>query len=60
MMRSDDFDPQRLSGRNRRLLYEWRRLEQQLSRRPDICCRVSQRNAEGLPLLPFRTDDWNL
>ena len=49
MMRSDDFDPQRLSGRNRRLLYEWRRLEQQLSRRPDICCRVSQRNAEGLP-----------
>ena len=49
MMRSDDFDPQRLSGRNRRLLYEWRRLEQQLSRRPDIFCRVSQRNAEGLP-----------
>jgi len=38
-----------LSGRNRRLLHEWRTLEQGLEGRSDITCRVLTTNAEGLP-----------
>lgn len=49
-MTSEAFDPKSLSGRNRRLLYEWQKLEQGLERRSDICCRVVATNAEGLPV----------
>ena len=38
-----------LSGRNRRLLHEWRTLEEGLEGRSDITCRVLTTNAEGLP-----------
>ena len=38
-----------LSGRNRRLLYEWRQLEERLSDRRDITYSVIRRNAAGLP-----------
>ena len=49
-MKSDAFDPKALSGRNRRLLYEWQKLEQGLEGRSDICFRVDAVNAEGLPI----------
>ena len=49
-MTSEAFDPKSLSGRNRRLLYEWQKLEQGLERRSDICCRVDAVNAEELPI----------
>lgn len=50
MVNSKRFDPQALSGRNRRLMYEWQKLEQGLEGRPDICFRVAATNAEGLPI----------
>lgn len=49
-MKSKDFDPHTLSGRNRRLLYEWQKLEQGLDGRSDICLRVTATNAEALPI----------
>lgn len=39
-----------LSGRNRRLLYEWRTLEQRFGGRPDVAVSVSDTNAAGLPV----------
>lgn len=45
-----DFDNRQLSGRNRRLLHEWRMLEEGLQGRSDILCHVSKTNAEGLPV----------
>lgn len=48
-MKSDEFIASKLSGRNKRLLYEWRTLEQGLSGRSDIVCHVARTNAEGLP-----------
>lgn len=45
-----DFDPKALGGRNRRLLYEWRQLEQGLFDRSDIACHVHSTNAHGLPI----------
>ena len=43
------FDARRLSGRNRRLLHEWKQLELVLSSRREIDYRISRRNGEGLP-----------
>lgn len=40
----------KLSGRNRRLLNEWRLLEQHLTGRSDISYSVLNTNAEGLPV----------
>lgn len=39
-----------LSGRNRRLQYEWRKLEERFGARPDIRVSVSAANAQGLPV----------
>lgn len=49
-MKIEDYIPNQLSGRNRRLLYEWRKLEQTLAGRSDIGWRVTATNAEGLPV----------
>ncbi len=51
MLESHQYDPSQLNGRNRRLLYEWRQLEEKLSRRQDISLSVVKRNAAGLPIL---------
>ena len=48
-MKIEDFIPSRLSGRNRRLLYEWQKLEHSLAGRSDISWRVAATNAVGLP-----------
>lgn len=49
-MQSDSYIPERLSGRDRRLLYEWRTLEQRFGTRRDIDVSVSRTNAAGLPV----------
>ncbi|MBR5396026.1 MAG: hypothetical protein IK144_13230 [Bacteroidaceae bacterium] len=49
-MKIMDIDPKSLSGRNRRLLHEWQKLEQALDGRSDICCNVDATNADGLPI----------
>lgn len=49
-MKVMDIDPKSLSGRNRRLLYEWQKLEQGLEGRSDIYCRVNATNGNGLPV----------
>ena len=43
------FDATALHGRNRRLWYEWQQLEMGLADRQDISCKVTRRNADGLP-----------
>lgn len=48
-MLSVEHIPKRLSGRNRRLLHEWQTLQQGLEGRADICWRVLEYNADGLP-----------
>ncbi|MBP3258218.1 MAG: hypothetical protein J6M23_09570 [Bacteroidales bacterium] len=49
-MTSSDFIPSQLSGRNRRLWHEWRKLEERLDGRSDIVCRVTAANAQQLPV----------
>lgn len=46
----EDFDPSKLTGRNRRLLNEWQRIERRMSHLSDISYVVSKRNHEGLPV----------
>ena len=46
---SHQYDPSQLSGRNRRLLYEWRQLEEKLAERQDISLSIIRRNGAGLP-----------
>ena len=46
-VRSEEFDMKGLGGRNRRLLYEWQKLERGLEGRADICWNVAAVNAEG-------------
>ena len=41
---------EQLSGRNRRLLNEWRLLEERFGARKDIVMRVRERNAAGCPV----------
>lgn len=48
-MRIEDFDIKALSGRNRRLLFEWQQMEQLLSQDSDINWRVLHTNTAGLP-----------
>lgn len=48
-MTSETLNPEKLSGRNRRLFREWQVLEDGLQNRPDICCRVVRHNTGGLP-----------
>jgi hypothetical protein len=55
MMGSRSFIPEQLSGRNRRLLSEWRLLEDRFSHRPDIAVGVQSCNAAGLPV-SYRVD----
>ena len=54
-MQGREFIPERLSGRNRRLLYEWRTLEARFGGRKDITVSVAGCNAEGLPVR-YRVD----
>lgn len=55
MMQSSSFIPEQLSGRNRRLLREWRLLEERFSGRRDIAVSVAEVNAAGLPVR-YRVD----
>lgn len=48
-MRAEEFNVKKLSGRNKRLLYEWKQLEKGLANRSDICWHVLNANADGLP-----------
>ena len=48
-MRIEDYNPKALTGRERRLLYEWQQLEQGLAGRSDMGYRVLKANAKGLP-----------
>ena len=49
-MRSCEFIPERLSGRGKRLLAEWRILEDRFDRRSDITVSVGSVGADGLPV----------
>ena len=49
-MDSQKFNLSQLSGRNRRLLYEWHHLEDGLSENRDISLQVVRRNVAGLPI----------
>ena len=49
-MKSSEYISRPLTGRNRRLLYEWEKLEQGLVSHPDICLRVLTTNAQELPI----------
>ncbi|MDO4756388.1 MAG: ubiquitin-conjugating enzyme E2 [Parabacteroides sp.] len=42
-------DSQKLTGRNRRLFFEWNRLDERISQREDIDYIITQRNALGIP-----------
>ena len=55
MMRSDQYIPGSLSGRNRRLLHEWRTLEERFDGRSDVAVSVAAVNAAGLPVR-YRVD----
>ncbi|MEG1659120.1 MAG: hypothetical protein RR304_00895 [Bacteroides sp.] len=46
----ESFDEKHLTGRNRRLFYEWRLLTQLTTNHQDISCQVQERNAIGLPI----------
>ena len=50
MQSSSQYIAGQLNGRNRRLLYEWQKLEQGLEGRSDITWHVVKANAEGLPI----------
>lgn len=54
-MKSSEFISSQLSGRNRRLLYEWKKLEQGLAGCYDITWHVVKTNAVGLPT-SYRVD----
>ena len=49
-MDSQKFNQSQLSGRNRRLLYEWHHLEEGLSENSNISFQVVRRNVAGLPI----------
>lgn len=49
-MTSSEYIDHPLSGRNRRLLYEWQKLEQDLASRSDIAWHVLTTNPQGLPV----------
>ena len=49
-MQIPDFSSVRLTGRNRRLLHEWKAMEERLQGRDDISYEVRKRNAQGLPV----------
>jgi len=46
----EDFESVRLSGRQRRLLYEWRKLEERLNNRSDISFHITRQDTAGLPI----------
>ena len=48
-LKAEDYIPGKLSGRDRRLLFEWQKLERALSGRSDISWSVVATNAAGLP-----------
>ena len=49
MRESERYADPKFIGRNRRLLNEWRKLEERLENRRDIQLQVVRRNADGLP-----------
>ena len=50
MRESERYADRKFIGRNRRLLNEWRKLEERLENRRDIQLQVARRNADGLPV----------
>ena len=50
MRESERYADRKFIGRNRRLLNEWRKLEERLENRRDIQLQVVRRNADGLPV----------
>lgn len=44
-----DFESRQLTGRNRRLLYEWKALDRAVEHRGGIDYCITKRNAQGLP-----------
>lgn len=50
MKESERYEENQFKGRNRRLLNEWRRLEDRLEGRRDIQCEAVRRNTAGLPV----------
>lgn len=50
MKKSSEFDVSQLKGRNRRLFYEWQKLEHCLEKRSDITLSVEKTNIIGLPI----------
>lgn len=44
------FEGKQFTGRNRRLLYEWQKMEERTAKRQDLVCRVAKRNTVGLPI----------
>ncbi len=50
MINYSKLDINQLKGRNRRLLYEWRKMDERLSSRPDIAYHVNRTNTYGLPV----------
>ncbi|MEG1543114.1 MAG: hypothetical protein RR382_01125 [Tannerellaceae bacterium] len=48
---AESLDEKHLTGRNRRLLYEWRLLNKSTSGRKDISCQVQECNSAGLPIV---------
>lgn len=49
-MTANEYNISSLNGRNRRLLYEWRQLEEGLAHRSDISFHVRKTNAAQLPI----------
>ena len=49
-MTPSSFIPETLSGRNRRLLRDWRTLEERFGGRDDVVISVGETNAAGLPV----------
>ena len=45
-----DIDEKQLTGRNRRLFHEWKKLEEHLAARKDIVYRIDKTNSLGLPI----------
>lgn len=46
----DNFETKQLSGRNRRLLYEWHKMKERITEREDLTWSVTKHNTAGLPV----------
>lgn len=48
-MNWQDYNPSQLSGKNRRLLHEWKELDSAIMKRNDTEYRITRQNGQGLP-----------